>query len=53
MQMTKRDVDVADRDNDANKDTENEEGNADHVVAKVAGGTSHPRQGADSTLLKI
>ena len=26
-------------------------GDADQVVAKVAGGTSQPRQGADSTLL--
>ena len=26
---------------------------ADHVVAKAAGGTSQPRQGADSTLLII
>ena len=33
---------------DARKDAK---GNADQVVAKVAGGTSQPRQGADSTLL--
>ena len=36
------------KDEDARKDVK---GDADQVVAKVAGGTSQPRQGADSTLL--
>ena len=36
------------KDEDAGKDVK---GDADQVVAKVAGGTSQPRQGADSTLL--
>ena len=35
---------------DANDEVEDD---ANHVVAKVAGGTSQPRQGADSTLLII
>ena len=35
---------------DANDEFEED---ANHVVARVAGGTSQPRQGADSTLLII